>query len=64
MSNPKGKNILIVDNDKDITNLFKTFLEYDGYKVDTLLILLMLYIHLEKLYIHLEKMYMILLYLI
>jgi DNA-binding response OmpR family regulator len=35
MSNPKGKNILIVDDDKDITNLFKTFLEYDGYKVDT-----------------------------
>ena len=57
MSNPKGKNILIVDDDEDITNLFKTFLEYDGYKVDTLLILLMLYIHLEK-------MYMILLYLI
>ena len=35
MSTLKGKNILIVDDDKDITNLFKTFLEYDGYKVDT-----------------------------
>jgi DNA-binding response OmpR family regulator len=31
---PKGKNILIVDDDEDLTNLFKTFLEYDGYKVD------------------------------
>ena len=34
MSTPKGKNILIVDDDEDLTNLFKTFLEYDGYKVD------------------------------
>ena len=25
---------MIIDDDKDITNLFKTFLEYDGYKVD------------------------------
>jgi DNA-binding response OmpR family regulator len=31
---PKGKNILIVDDDEDLTNLFKTFLEYDGYKVN------------------------------
>ena len=31
---PKGKNILIVDDDEDLTNLFKTFLEYDGFKVD------------------------------
>ena len=30
----QGKRILIIDDDKDITNLFKTFLEYDGYKVD------------------------------
>ena len=30
----KGKIILIVDDDEDLTNLFKTFLEYDGYKVD------------------------------
>jgi DNA-binding response OmpR family regulator len=30
----KGKNILIIDDDEDIINLFKTFLEYDGYKVD------------------------------
>ena len=34
MSTTKGKNILIIDDDEDITNLFKTFLEYDGYKVD------------------------------
>ena len=34
MSTLKGKNILIIDDDEDITNLFKTFLEYDGYKVD------------------------------
>ncbi|MGE5634884.1 MAG: response regulator [Deltaproteobacteria bacterium] len=34
MPTPKGKNILIVDDDEDVTNLFKTFLEYDGYKVD------------------------------
>jgi DNA-binding response OmpR family regulator len=34
MSTTKGKNILIVDDDEDITNLFQTFLEYDGYKVD------------------------------
>ena len=30
----QGKRILIIDDDLDITNLFKTFLEYDGYKVD------------------------------
>ena len=34
MYTPKGKRILIIDDDEDITNLFKTFLEYDGYKVD------------------------------
>jgi DNA-binding response OmpR family regulator len=34
MSTPKGKNILIIDDDEDITNLFQTFLEYDGYKVN------------------------------
>jgi DNA-binding response OmpR family regulator len=34
MSTTKGKYILIVDDDKDLTNLFQTFLEYDGYKVD------------------------------
>jgi DNA-binding response OmpR family regulator len=34
MPTPKGKNILIVDDDEDLTNLFQTFLEYDGYKVD------------------------------
>jgi DNA-binding response OmpR family regulator len=33
MSTTKGKNILIVD-DEDLVNLFQTFLEYDGYKVD------------------------------
>ncbi|MDX1371558.1 MAG: response regulator [Nitrososphaeraceae archaeon] len=31
----KGKNILIVDDDEDLNNLFKTFLEINGYKVDT-----------------------------
>ena len=30
----KGKRILIVDDDEDTNNLFKLFLEYDGYKVD------------------------------
>ena len=34
MSTTKGKNILIVDDDEDTINLFQTFLEYDGYKVD------------------------------
>jgi DNA-binding response OmpR family regulator len=34
MSTTKGKNILIVDDDEDTANLFQTFLEYDGYKVD------------------------------
>ena len=33
MSTTKGKNILIIDDDKDLIDLFKTFLEYDGYKV-------------------------------
>ena len=26
--------IIVIDDDKDINNLFKTFLEYDGYYVD------------------------------
>ena len=30
----KGKRILIIDDDKDITSLFKSFLEYDGFIVD------------------------------
>jgi DNA-binding response OmpR family regulator len=34
MYTPKGKRILIIDDDEDISNLFKLFLEYDGYKVD------------------------------
>ena len=34
MSTTKGKNILMVDDDEDLTNLFQTFLEYDGYRVD------------------------------
>ena len=34
MYSSKGKKILIVDDDEDINNLFKLFLEYDGYKVD------------------------------
>ena len=29
------KKILIVDDDRDLTNLYETFLKYDGYKVDT-----------------------------
>ena len=29
----KAKRILIIDDDEDIINLFKIFLEYDGYKV-------------------------------
>jgi len=33
MSKPKSK-ILIIDEDKDITNLFSIFLEYNGYIVD------------------------------
>jgi hypothetical protein len=32
MSTIKGKNILIVDDDKDLTDLFKKFLEYDVWK--------------------------------
>jgi DNA-binding response OmpR family regulator len=31
---PKDKNILIVNDDEDLTNLYETFLKYDGYKVD------------------------------
>ena len=34
MYSTRGKRILIIDDDEDITNLFQTFLEYDGYKVD------------------------------
>lgn len=34
MSTIKEKNILIVDDDKDLVNLYETFLKYDGYKVD------------------------------
>jgi DNA-binding response OmpR family regulator len=33
MSTTKGKNILIIYDDEDLIDLFKTFLEYDGYKV-------------------------------
>lgn len=33
----KGKRILIIDDDHDITNLFRLFLEHDGYKVDAFL---------------------------
>lgn len=31
----KGKTILIVDDEEDLNKLFKTFLEINGYKVDT-----------------------------
>lgn len=34
MSTTKGKNILIVDDDEDLTNLYETFLKFDGYEVD------------------------------
>jgi DNA-binding response OmpR family regulator len=34
MSTIKGKNILIVDDDEDLTNLYETFLKFDGYNVD------------------------------
>ena len=34
MSTTKEKNILIVDDDEDIVNLYETFLKYDGYKVN------------------------------
>jgi DNA-binding response OmpR family regulator len=34
MYSTKGKRILIIDDDEDINNLFKLFLEYDGYNVD------------------------------
>ena len=34
MSNTKGKNILIVDDDEDLTNPYETFLKYAGYKAD------------------------------
>lgn len=34
MPNSKDKNILIVDDDEDLTSLYETFLKYDGYKVD------------------------------
>jgi DNA-binding response OmpR family regulator len=30
----KSKSILIVDDDEDFTNLYETFLKFDGYKVD------------------------------
>ena len=34
MSTTKGKNILIVDDDEDLANLYETFLKFDGYEVD------------------------------
>jgi len=48
MPSIKDKNILIVDDDKDLTNLYETFLKYDGYEVELLLILLMLCTLLKK----------------
>jgi DNA-binding response OmpR family regulator len=33
----KGKRRLIIDDDHDITNLFRLFLEHDGYKVNAFL---------------------------
>ena len=34
MSTTKEKNILLVDDDEDLVNLYETFLKYDSYKVD------------------------------
>ena len=34
ISTPKAK-ILIIDDDPDINNLFKRYLEHDNYKIDT-----------------------------
>lgn len=34
MPTSKGKSILIVDDDEDLTNLHETFLKDDGYRVD------------------------------
>ncbi len=34
MSTTKSKNILIVDDDEDLTDLYEAFLKFDGYKVD------------------------------
>ncbi|HEX6294419.1 MAG TPA: response regulator [Nitrososphaeraceae archaeon] len=34
MSTTKGKNILIVDDDEDLSDLYEAFLKFDGYKVD------------------------------
>ena len=34
MSTTKEINILLVDDDEDLVNLYETFLKYDGYKVD------------------------------
>ena len=35
MPTSKGKSILIVDDDEDLTNLYETFLKYDGYRVES-----------------------------
>ncbi len=35
MSTTKGKNILIVDDESDITFIIKNILEYSGFKVDS-----------------------------
>jgi len=35
MPTSKDQNILIVDDDEDLTNLYETFLKYDEYKVDS-----------------------------
>ncbi|HEX6293533.1 MAG TPA: hypothetical protein VFZ46_00130 [Nitrososphaeraceae archaeon] len=58
MSTTKGKNILIVDDDEDLANLFQTFLEYNGYKVNAFTD------PIDALYSFRKNVYMILLYLI
>ena len=35
MPSIKDKNILIVADDEDLTNMYETFLKYDVYEVDT-----------------------------
>jgi DNA-binding response OmpR family regulator len=34
VSTTKNKRIMIIDDDKDITNLFSIFLEHNGYSID------------------------------
>jgi len=51
MYTTKGKRILIIDDDIDINNLFKLFLEYDGYSVDAFTY------HIDELYLFRKNAY-------